>query len=134
MEVDFETRLRDFTDVVLSDPHILMSNQLKFFRDFLISLGVDRRTFTHLIDSVHEENYEEPELFDALEAASYGNLFLRQGKYSDAIDAYTNASQLAGDLRYFQDAKYNVYDRMSNDYSPSSPERFGNVSFYFKYL
>uniref|UniRef100_A0A0K0EHN4 HipN domain-containing protein n=1 Tax=Strongyloides stercoralis TaxID=6248 RepID=A0A0K0EHN4_STRER len=134
MVLDFLTRLQDFTEVLMSDPHILMDKRLKFFRDFLIAMGADE---TFLLTTTEEqEELDRSELFDALEACSYGNFFLRQGKYTDAIDAFTNASQLASNVRYFDEAKLNAYQQMTSEYTPSSVEDLSNVSlfFYFYHL
>uniref|UniRef100_A0AAF5CVX4 HipN domain-containing protein n=1 Tax=Strongyloides stercoralis TaxID=6248 RepID=A0AAF5CVX4_STRER len=124
MVLDFLTRLQDFTEVLMSDPHILMDKRLKFFRDFLIAMGADE---TFLLTTTEEqEELDRSELFDALEACSYGNFFLRQGKYTDAIDAFTNASQLASNVRYFDEAKLNAYQQMTSEYTPSSVEDLSN--------
>ncbi|CEF64554.1 Tetratricopeptide-like helical domain-containing protein [Strongyloides ratti] len=124
MVLDFLTRLQDFTEVLMSDPHILMDRRLKFFRDFLVAMGADE-TFL-LTTTGEQEELDRSELFDALEACSYGNFFLRQGKYTDAIDAFTNASQLASNVRYFDEAKLSAYQQMTSEYVPSSVEDISN--------
>uniref|UniRef100_A0A0K0G3Q8 HipN domain-containing protein n=1 Tax=Strongyloides venezuelensis TaxID=75913 RepID=A0A0K0G3Q8_STRVS len=129
MVLDFSTRLRDFTEVLMSDPHILMDRRLKFFKDFLIAMGVDETSFL-LITNEEQEELDRNELFDALEACSYGNFFLRQGKFTDAIDAFTNASQLACNVRYFEEAKLNAFQQMTLEYTPSSIENINNVSLF----